>query len=342
MLDLEVYIVPDLEQIKNIRVIISQYGGGYLSYKPFAPGGLAFGRPGGMGASGINRYYEVPLDSNLKRIHDPSYSDDTINIEKRLEVFHDDIENDLKGYVLKDDDFEDLKKSDLKLRYEKILSTPAKKPTKEEKFLEVCFEVLLQAARTNDNTKHPFEDANPPTIKPTRRHTVSQIYINRGLGISPFLGTDFEGEKRSPYDKARMSTPPDGNPRFFGHDTGVEVAEFLETSPDVDFQGLYGESLAFNFPPDKETPAKYGDQIPQLIEKLMQKANQLGSEAGMELKRKIQTLLRLPAGIGKDFRVDQNFGDTRDQFQEVQGVADAFPATPTSAAGLGYLGISKS
>ena len=332
---------------RSVRKIMAQFGGGNPAFNPTAPGGLGFGRgPGSMGAGQINRYYETPLDANFKRVFDASYTDDKVNIEKRLEIFHGDIENDLKNCVLKDGQINELDKSDKKLRYEKLMTPDKKAEVVQEKVLEVC----LDAARTNDDSKHPFEDELPPTIKPSRRHTFS-IRTDRMLGTSPFLGyeEDEDDEDRSPFDVAKFTTPMDGSKRYYPFKEGKEVSEFLDKPFDVDFGGLYGESLAFDHPQDKEQPSQTTDIAPHEIAKIInqQQKNKVnnkkknhGGESGLEEKRR-QDLMRLPDGPGKTMRMDLFLGDTRDEFQEVMGVADKFSNSPAGSAGLGNIGFSS-
>ena len=337
---------------KSVRKVLAQFGGGNLGFNPTAPGGLGFGKgPGAMGAGQINRYYETPLDNNFHRKFDPSYSDDKINLEKRLEIFHSDIENDKKGVALTDKQRTELDKSDKKLRFEKKVSELPEKDRTPEKVLEVCFEVLLSAARTNDDSeKHPFEDHNPPTIRPSRRHSLSQkqtlaIITDRMLGTSPFLGYEEDDDQRSPFDILKFTTPPDGSKRFHEYKDGKGVMDWINAPYDEDFNGLYGETLAFDHPQDKEQPYKTVDisthEIAKEVENQESKNKKKpGGEKGLEDKR-LEDLMRLPDGPGKTMRLDLFLGDTRDAFTETMGVADKYHGSAPGAVGLGNIGFSN-
>ena len=337
---------------KSLRTILSQFGGGNIAFNPTAPGGVGFGRgPGAMGAGQINRYYETPLDANFHRKFDPSYFDDKINIEKRLEIFHSDLENDVKGTKLEKGERTDLDKSDKKLRYERIV-TPEKKEKEDvpEEVIEVCFEALLNVARMNDDSKHPFEDENPPQVKPSRRHTMSNkkiaIITDRMLGTSPFYGYEEDDAERSPFDILKFTTPMDGSKRFHGYKDGKEVMDWINHPYDEDFGGLYGETLAFDHPQDVEQPDKTVDISDHEVAKEInqnqkeQKKKLPSGETGLEQKR-LEELMRLPNGPGKTMRMDLFLGDTRDEFTETMGVADKYKGSAPGSAGLGYIGFSN-
>lgn len=322
---------------KNLRHIFSQYGGGGPSYNPFSPGGISYGKPGGFGNSQINQYYETPLDESIIRLNDVSLQDDTLSVEKRLEIYHDSIEQDIKGYLLKEDDLSGLNKSDRQLLFTKNITHPVTNTKSETKKMDYALEFLLETARTNSSDRHPFEDVSPPQIKPSRRHTMSQIYINRGTGATPFLGFDTQ---RSPYDVAKYTSPPDGNPRSYPYRDQNEIDAYLRNPQDIDFMSLYGETLAFDHPQDPESKDS-GYKVDDIVKKIIEKVSKNGTEQALDLKRKLEELLRLPNGPGKARRMDDFFGDTRDQLQEVMGMADKYPASPNMSVGLGILPFGK-
>jgi hypothetical protein len=326
---------------KSIKHIFAQVGGGTPAYNPFAPGSVNFAKPGGYGSGGINAYHEVPLDESLHRMNDASLKDDTLSVEKRLEIYHDDIENDTKAYALKESEREELKKSDANLRYVKLITDPPK-DTKLKKYLEVGFEKLLDKARTNSDEKHPYEDVNPPTIKPSRVHT-SQIYLNRTIGKSPFKGTEEDGAWRHPFDAIRQTLPPDGTPRSYPYRDQREIDEYLASPKDINFSELYGESLAFDHPQDTEDPNSTGmSGVTEVVKDITQKSKgQSNTETALEDWRE-NLKSTLFGGPGKARKMDEYFGDTRERFQEVMGVADKYPATPEKSVGMINWGFSSS
>jgi hypothetical protein len=331
---------------QSTKYILSQVGGGTPTHNAFAPGSVNFAKPGGMGSSGINAYYEVPLDENLHRMNDVSLKDESLSFEKRLEVFHDDIENDIKAYILQDGDKRKLDNSDDNLRYVKLVTNPPDLSPKDKHKTpqyHMNFEALLNSARRNTEDKHPYEDDNPPTIKPSRIHT-SQIYINRTLGKSPFIGIENDGVEQHPYDKAKQSLPPDGTPRSYPYRDQKEIDEYLQNPKDINFGALYGESLAFDYPQDIESSASGGtkgevDTIKKLMLKLRGQGN---SESALNAWRNQMKSSLLSGGTGKSRRMDEYFGDTRGAFQEVMGVADKFPASPEKSIGMMNWGFSSS
>ena len=156
--EIEDYSVSD-KLSNSIRHIIAQFGGGTPTWNTTAPGGLGFGSGQGLPGS-QSTYYEYPLDSNIKRLNDPSLSDPSLSIEKRLEIYHTDIENDLRNTMTMDMELAELKQSDVRLRKEKIYTDAGNpEPPKEPESVNyVSFETLLDAARTNSDEKHPYED----------------------------------------------------------------------------------------------------------------------------------------------------------------------------------------
>lgn len=315
---------------------MAQFGGGGPAFNLSSPGGLNFGSPAAV-SNNTTTYYEIPLDANIKRLNDPTLNDPELSIEKRLEIFHNDLENDFKNSTLINNELNDLHRSDVQLRKTKILTEIGKnqhstEEPKEKKY--VAFEALLEQARTNDNSKHPFEDVNPPLEQPTRVHWAQTLYTNRGTGTTVFNPTT-ENE-RSPFNKARYTSPPDGNPRSYPYRDQHEIDEYLKNPEDVNFEHLYGETLTFNYPQDPETENKTGYKgIYEIFKKFLKKMKSKSmthEQALAEWSKEIQNnMMHGPGGPGR--RLDLYLGDTRDQFQEVMGVADKYPSSPISSVG---------
>jgi hypothetical protein len=324
-------------------MILSQFGGSTPSFNPFGPGGINFGRPGGTAGTGqVNTYYEIPLDENIKRINDPSLSESSLSIEKRLEVYHSDIESDLKGYILADGELRDLKRSDNSLRFVKILDQKPETEEPQEPIKHVGIEMLLDAVRMNTDEKHPYEDVNPPTIHPTRRHTMSQVYINRGTGVTPFMGVEKEGDHRSTFDKARLNTPPDGNPRSYPYKTQKEIDNYLKNPEDVNFEGLYGEALAFDHPQDPENEEDGYKGMYDIIRNLLKKTKGKGNTEEALAHWRDETEKSQMAGPGKPRNMFDYFGDEGNEFNTIRGVGDKFPFSPEKSVGLPNWSFSKS
>jgi len=328
---------------KSIRTILAQFGGSSPSYNAFGPGGINFGEPGGFGGGQVNKYYETPLDESMKRLDDPSLADPSLSIEKRLEVFHSDIESDLTGYALQNGEVKELRKSDNSLRFIKLLdSNKGSQPEEAPQKPDISFEMMLEAVRMNTQEKHPYEDANPPLILPTRRHMMSQTYINRGTGVTPFFGIENEGAHRSPFDKARFNTPPDGNPRSYPYRDQKEIDNYLKNPEDINFEGLYGETLSFDHPQDSNNPENAYQGMHDVIKNMLKKTRNKGNtEAALDEWRKQMTGQPL-VGPGKARNMFDYFGDPSNEFNTIRGTGDKFPSSPEKAVGMPNLGFSKS
>jgi hypothetical protein len=320
---------------KHVRKIFAQYGGAGPSYNTQGPGGVNFGRPGGFGNTQVNQYYETPLDEVIQRVNDPSLYDSTDNLEKRHEIYHTRTEENIKGYNLDSRELSDLKKSDNKLRYVKVVSNPpADVVEAEDKDVHKTLEQLLDYSRRNSDEKHPYEDSVPDTIKPTRRH--AQVYTNRGTGTTVFK-PQTEND-RHPADVLRYNMLPDGQARkFLGlqgdnkGSTGKGVDNYLQNPKDYNFMNLYGDNgMAFDYPQDQENPKKTGYNSNNIIKQLIADYANSSGEQALRMKKELEDMLRLPAGPGKERRLNDFLGDgirNRDEtVPEIMGVADKYPS----------------
>lgn len=316
---------------------MAQFGGGTTPISNFNPGGFGFGggSPTGGGRD-TNKYYEVSMDSSLKRLNDKSLCD--YSVEEKLEALHTYLHDDLKGSFLTAKEKKLLGEDDKKIRRAKIITEIGKKKpeelTEKEK-IYVCFEKLLDAVRTNIDTPHPLEKSPNPD-KPTRKHIMSQSYTSRARGTSVFNPTN--EVDRSEFTNLQFTLPPDGQPRSYPYRNQAEIDQYLKNPEDIDFEGRYGETLAFDHPqePDKPNPKNNYKKIYDLIKKLMKKRNESGAEAGLEGWRN-----GILGGAGRAIHLDEYLGDTRGARQEVMGLADAYPSTPVGALGLSNNPVSS-
>lgn len=190
----------ELDDNNSIR--LAQFGGNMAKPTMHGPGSSPVFKGLNRSNQGINSKYETSIDHIISRTHNPAPLDPERNLEKRLEIFHTQAEEDMIPYKLKPKERVRLQIRKQIRRREKFYEDAAKRiDTNTVEYIKDHFapsenqitsieEQLSSKRKYEDNKPSSIsEDESPEQIRPERRHSIAKT--KHGL-TSPFFNQSSE------------------------------------------------------------------------------------------------------------------------------------------------------
>ena len=336
----------------NELIRTAQTGGIGGQPSSFGPGSspLFKGR-GKQRGTGFNKDMETQIDVLMSRTHNPAPLDPERNMEKRLEPFHTQGEEDSIPYNLSLTERNKLNRKKEIRRREKYYADAADRVDHNTvQYIKENFqpredqitsrEIALETRRVHKPgvNRDVREDQVPDQIAPTRRHSIANNVITHGH--PPYIGVKDDEDARDPFapkltDMQNQLTTVTG-PTY---DTNAGLEEWLTDASKEDFGGGTGYGTDTNLDQGNNLLDSMGNMaaqetppIPSAIPPKSNTPNNINNtSASLEqqlddlLKQKSQRAPSLPYPVeGED--------NWKDQGKEKSGISDNYPDTTPEGA----------
>ncbi len=322
----------------------AQFGGSMAKPDMFGPGSSPVFKNTNNRSRGINIKFESSLDSIISTTHRPAPIDPDRNIEKRLEIFHTNAEEDNIPYNLSSKEryklkqikeirrrekfYEDAAKRELEnsVEYIKSKSQPA------ENVMQTLEESLASRRRyENHKEKSILKDDSPEQIKPERRHTVA---VKHGLNTAfdPAGNDESDDYAYNNYNENYLTDYLAKGAYDAENLTNKEVDEDLnkESKDLADYLGAGKDTNVFNFPMPDEGPGSFHQPVnlPSSLKNYFKQPNQTIEQALSELEK--YKSVAVPQLTGQDVRIDE----WNNQGKEPNGVFENYNMPASGVLGL--------
>ena len=332
---------------KMVRV--AQFGGQMPRPNNFGPGSSPVFTGTSNKNRGVNIRFESSIDSVISRTHNPAPIDPERNMEKRLEQFHVQSENDLINYELSPKQRAKLKLKKEIRRREKFYEDAAKRIDQnsvhyiQENFNPPAEQMMTREEALSSRRKYEGlapksiqEDESPEKMKPERRHTVAKI--KHGL-TSPFMDPADENSYDNNYNPGMLTYWPMVGNYGGSFRNQEELKDYFSNNSDLLINKVKGfdpftnnNTNAFTFPLPEESYGSYSmpANLPSTVKKYNFDPSNTSLEEGLESLLDPNSPDKLPQITVQDVNIDKY----KLQGKEPNGVFEKYPASPAGLVGI--------
>jgi len=302
-------IKPD-ENVKTAQF------GGTTGGRPnaYAPGSSPFSAGSGSKNYGINNFSaDKTFDSIISQTHNPPQVDEHRNLEKRLEVYHSQNEEDnMIPYWLTPEEREKLRiKKEVRRRNKWLQDSQKMVDTNTVSYIKNNFAPkpehmstlemqLLGLHKYKPGEKMKYEDELPEVVQPERTHFAQTVNHGRTNPFWDETQRDDEEEELSPnMDSIRFKTPLGlGNAKLL--EKGSELDDYLDQNYKTEWGGAEGpnEQTLMDYPNADQIGDHrwgFGDKNPSMVQDIDRDLDAfLPLEKQLEQTQKPQTPMRNP------------------------------------------------
>ena len=325
---------------------VAQFGGQMPRPNGFGPGSSPVFNGTSTKNRGVNIRFESSIDSVISRTHRPAPIDPERNVEKRLEQFHTQGEENDINYELSPKERRQLKLRKEIRRREKFYEDAAKRVNQNTvHFIKENFQPAPEFMMTREEAlgkKRKYESLEPRSIqdnespeqaKPERRHTVAKI--KHGL-TTPFMDPADEDSYDNNYNPGMLTHWP-----MVGNNGGS-----FKTQKDLDTY-LYDKEIprdtgdftnnntdAFTAPLPEEDYGSYSmpANLPSTVKKYDFDPSNTSLEEGLESLLDPNSPDRLPQINVQEVNMDKY--KLQGKPGEPSGVFEKYPASPAGLVGI--------
>jgi len=325
---------------------VAQFGGQMPRPNGFGPGSSPVFNGTSTKNRGVNIRFESSIDSVISRTHRPAPIDPERNVEKRLEQFHTQGEENDINYELSPKERRQLKLRKEIRRREKFYEDAAKRVNQNTvHFIKENFQPAPEFMMTREEAlgkKRKYEsleprsiqdDESPEQAKPERRHTVAKI--KHGL-TTPFMDPADEDSYDNNYNPGMLTHWP-----MVGNDGGS-----FKTQKELDTY-LYDKEIprdtgdftnnntdAFTAPLPEEDYGSYSmpANLPSTVKKYDFDPSNTSLEEGLESLLDPNSPDRLPQINVQEVNMDKY--KLQGKPGEPSGVFEKYPASPAGLVGI--------
>ena len=325
---------------------VAQFGGQMPRPNGFGPGSSPVFNGTSTKNRGVNIRFESSIDSVISRTHRPAPIDPERNVEKRLEQFHTQGEENDINYELSPKERRQLKLRKEIRRREKFYEDAANRVDQNTvHFIKENFQPAPEFMMTREEAlgkKRKYEsleprsiqdDESPEQAKPERRHTVAKI--KHGL-TTPFMDPADEDSYDNNYNPGMLTHWP-----MVGNDGGS-----FKTQKELDTY-LYDKEIprdtgdftnnntdAFTAPLPEEDYGSYSmpANLPSTVKKYDFDPSNTSLEEGLESLLDPNSPDRLPQINVQEVNMDKY--KLQGKPGEPSGVFEKYPASPAGLVGI--------
>jgi len=325
---------------------VAQFGGQMPRPNGFGPGSSPVFNGTSTKNRGVNIRFESSIDSVISRTHRPAPIDPERNVEKRLEQFHTQGEENDINYELSPKERRQLKLRKEIRRREKFYEDAAKRVNQNTvHFIKENFQPAPEFMMTREEAlgkKRKYEsleprsiqdDESPEQAKPERRHTVAKI--KHGL-TTPFMDPADEDSYDNNYNPGMLTYWPMVGNYGGSFKTQKELDTYLydkEMPRDTgDFTN--NNSNAFTFPLPEEDYGSFSmpANLPSTVKKYDFDPSNTSLEKGLESLLDPNSPDRLPQITVQEVNMDKY--KLQGKPGEPSGVFEKYPASPAGLVGI--------
>lgn len=325
---------------------VAQFGGQMPRPNGFGPGSSPVFNGTSTKNRGVNIRFESSIDSVISRTHRPAPIDPERNVEKRLEQFHTQGEENDINYELSPKERRQLKLRKEIRRREKFYEDAAKRVNQNTvHFIKENFQPAPEFMMTREEAlgkKRKYEsleprsiqdDESPEQAKPERRHTVAKI--KHGL-TTPFMDPADEDSYDNNYNPGMLTYWPMVGNYGGSFKTQKELDTYLydkEIPRDTgDFTN--NNTDAFTAPLPEEDYGSYSmpANLPSTVKKYDFDPSNTSLEEGLESLLDPNSPDRLPQINVQEVNMDKY--KLQGKPGEPSGVFEKYPASPAGLVGI--------
>lgn len=325
---------------------VAQFGGQMPRPNGFGPGSSPVFNGTSTKNRGVNIRFESSIDSVISRTHRPAPIDPERNVEKRLEQFHTQGEENDINYELSPKERRQLKLRKEIRRREKFYEDAAKRVNQNTvHFIKENFQPAPEFMMTREEAlgkKRKYEsleprsiqdDESPEQAKPERRHTVAKI--KHGL-TTPFMDPADEDSYDNNYNPGMLTHWPMVGNNGGSFKTQKELDTYLydkEIPRDTgDFTN--NNTDAFTAPLPEEDYGSYSmpANLPSTVKKYDFDPSNTSLEEGLESLLDPNSPDRLPQINVQEVNMDKY--KLQGKPGEPSGVFEKYPASPAGLVGI--------
>lgn len=332
---------------------VAQFGGQMPRPNGFGPGSSPVFNGTSTKNRGVNIRFESSIDSVISRTHRPAPIDPERNVEKRLEQFHTQGEENDINYELSPKERRQLKLRKEIRRREKFYEDAAKRVNQNTvHFIKENFQPAPEFMMTREEAlgkKRKYEsleprsiqdDESPEQMKPERRHSLSQVKH----GLTSVFDNPYSYDN-SAYDKSNSKVDNNYNPGMLTHWPMVgNYGGSFKTQKELDTY-LYDKEIprdtgdftnnntdAFTAPLPEEDYGSYSmpANLPSTLKKYDFDPSNTSLEEGLESLLDPNSPDRLPQINVQEVNIDKY----KLQGKEPGGVFEKYPASPAGLVGI--------
>ena len=320
---------------------VAQFGGQMPRPNGFGPGSSPVFNGTSTKNRGVNIRFESSIDSVISRTHRPAPIDPERNVEKRLEQFHTQGEENDINYELSPKERRQLKLRKEIRRREKYYEDAAKRVDQNKvhyikenfqpapEFMMTREEALAQKRKYESlEPKSIQDDESPEQMKPERRHSLSQV--KHGLTTvfdNPTSETD------NNYNPGMLTYWPMVGNYGGSFQNQKQLDHYLN---DQEMRNINeftnNNSNAFTFPLPEEDYGSYSmpANLPSTVKKYDFDPNDTNLEEGLQSLSDPNSPDKLPQITVQDVNIDKY----KLQGKEPNGVFEKYPASPAGLVGI--------
>lgn len=322
----------------------AQFGGSMPKPDMFGPGSSPVFKNTNNRSRGVNIRFESSLDSIISTTHRPAPIDPERNLEKRLEIFHTNAEEDNIPYNLSSKERFKLKQIKEIRRREKFYEDAAKrelensveyvkKNSQPAENVMQTLEESLSSRRKYENHKEKsiLKDVSPEQIQPERRHTVASKHGLTTVFDDTISETDAKQDYNEELYSAYLGKGAYGGEVFTNKDIDTVLDE--EAWDLQNYIGAGQDTNAFTYPLPDENAGSYYQSV-NLPSSL---TNYFDSATGTDetLEQKLTELMKYKSVAQPQLtQPDVNIGEWTNQGKEKNGVFETYNLPASGVLGL--------
>lgn len=334
-----------LDSGKMVRV--AQFGGQMPRPNNFGPGSSPVFNGTSTKNRGVNIRFESSIDSVISRTHNPAPIDPERNIEKRLEQFHTQGEDDSINSNLTAKERHKLKLKNEIRRREKFYEDAAKRLDQnsvhyiKENFNPPAEQMMTREEALSSRRKYEdlvpksiVEDVSPEQAPAERRHALSQV--KHGL-TTVFDNPTSETDNK--YNPGMLNYWPMVGNYGGSFRNQEELKNYLSNNSDLlinkvkgfdDFTNNNTNSFTFPLPEDDYGSYSMPANLPSTVKKYDFDPNDTNLEEGLQSLSDPNSPDKLPQITVQDVNIDKY----KLQGKEPNGVFEKYPASPAGLVGI--------
>ena len=326
---------------------VAQFGGQMPRPNGFGPGSSPVFNGTSTKNRGVNIRFESSIDSVISRTHNPAPIDPERNVEKRLEQFHTQGEDNDINYELSAKERRKLKLRKEIRRREKYYEDAAKRVDQNKvHYIKENFQPAPEFMMTREEAlakkrkyeglapKSIQEDESPEQMKPERRHSVAKV--KHGL-TTVFDNPTSEVDNN--YNPGMLTYWPLVGNYGGSFRNQEEMKDYLSNNSDLLIDKVKGfdpftnnNTNAFTFPLPEESYGSYSmpANLPSTVKKYNFDPSNTSLEEGLESLLDPNSPDKLPQITVQDVNIDKY----KLQGKEPNGVFEKYPASPAGLVGI--------